>query len=391
MSRPSFSATVIHSAMAPNTAQCLVRRLAAACAAWKLFDRRRPGLALLLPVAHDREVVGESDVAPDGAAGVLLGLTHLLFTGQFEGGRRLAPSRRRRSGRSGRSSLTSIVRPAKASTTARSTAACPLLTVYAYPISARSLARARRVSRETWIWEMPTSPAILDWLQPSKKPRWSSRRSRSSRTRKLQRARGSVFAELVALLQHAVLLEPALHVLDELGGTRSERRIELLETAGILTGHARSRRWRLISPSIVGIANVARSTPRSTWNRSIALISPIEPTWTRSSSCSPRPTWRLASLRTSGRYCRIRRSRASVSPRLWYAWSSFRAASRRAAALAAPRRRRSAARRCGETGVGPGRGEGRPTEAGSDHSACRAPVFAAHFDDHNLTPPVTRF
>jgi len=41
----------------------------------------------------------------------------------------------------------------------------------------------------------------------------------------------------------------------------------------------------LISPMMFGVAYVVSSTPRVRSKRSIALISPIEPIWTRSSSC----------------------------------------------------------------------------------------------------------
>ena len=44
-----------------------------------------------------------------------------------------------------------------------------------------------------------------------------------------------------------------------------------------------SRKCRLISPMIVGVAYVENSTPRSASKRSIDFSSPIVPTWTRSS------------------------------------------------------------------------------------------------------------
>src|SRR5437667_6853183 len=52
--------------------------------------------------------------------------------------------------------------------------------------------------------------------------------------------------------------------------------------------------------------------------RSIALISPIAPIWTRSSSCSPRYEYRRASDRTSDMYCSISCSLAWRSPSSWY-------------------------------------------------------------------------
>ena len=67
------------------------------------------------------------------------------------------------------------------------------------------------------------------------------------------------------------------------------------------TAQVRSRKCRRISPSTVGEAYVVNSRPRAGSKRSMALISPIEPTWTRSSSGSPRPAYRRAKKRTSGR------------------------------------------------------------------------------------------
>ncbi len=57
---------------------------------------------------------------------------------------------------------------------------------------------------------------------------------------------------------------------------------------GTRTDQPLSRKCRLISPMMFGVAYVVSSTPRSRSKRSIALISPIAPIWTRSSSCSPR-------------------------------------------------------------------------------------------------------
>src|SRR5205823_9304119 len=71
-----------------------------------------------------------------------------------------------------------------------------------------------------------------------------------------------------------------------------------------------------------GVAYVVSSTPRSMSKRSIALMSPIAPIWTRSSSCSPRYEYRRASERTSDMYCSISCSRAARSPCSWYRRSS---------------------------------------------------------------------
>src|SRR6478672_121137 len=67
-----------------------------------------------------------------------------------------------------------------------------------------------------------------------------------------------------------------------------------------------------------GVAYVVSSTPRSRSKRSIALINPIAPIWTRSSNCSPRYEYRRASERTSDMYCSISCSRAARSPCSWY-------------------------------------------------------------------------
>src|SRR3954454_1031111 len=62
---------------------------------------------------------------------------------------------------------------------------------------------------------------------------------------------------------------------------------------------------------IVGVAYVENSTPRPRSNRSMDLISPIVPTWTRSSSGSPRLRKRRAQCSTSGRWRATRPSRAA--------------------------------------------------------------------------------
>ena len=57
---------------------------------------------------------------------------------------------------------------------------------------------------------------------------------------------------------------------------------------GTRTDQPLSRKWRLISPVMVGVAKVVNSSPRDGSKRSMALMRPIEPTWMRSSSGSPR-------------------------------------------------------------------------------------------------------
>src|SRR5688500_8204779 len=80
---------------------------------------------------------------------------------------------------------------------------------------------------------------------------------------------------------------------------------------GARTAHPLSRKWRLSSPTTVCVAYVENSRPRSGSKRSTALTNPIDATWTRSSSGSPR----LAK----------RRARYSASPR----WASISSALRR--------------------------------------------------------------
>jgi len=63
---------------------------------------------------------------------------------------------------------------------------------------------------------------------------------------------------------------------------------------GTRTDQLVSRKKRLISPMMVGIAKVGNSTPRSLSNRSMALIRPMVPTWTMSSIGSLRLRKRAA-------------------------------------------------------------------------------------------------
>ena len=75
-----------------------------------------------------------------------------------------------------------------------------------------------------------------------------------------------------------------------------------------------SRKCRLISPTIVGVAYVENSSPRSGSNLSTALMRPIVPTCTRSSSGSPRSRNRRARYCTSGR-CSVDELVAGTSAR----------------------------------------------------------------------------
>src|SRR6478735_10678257 len=72
---------------------------------------------------------------------------------------------------------------------------------------------------------------------------------------------------------------------------------------------------------MVGVAYVENSTPRSESKRSIDLISPIVPTWTRSSKGSPRLRNLRAQCSTSGR-CRCTSASRAPSRLAWVAVSS---------------------------------------------------------------------
>jgi hypothetical protein len=63
---------------------------------------------------------------------------------------------------------------------------------------------------------------------------------------------------------------------------------------GTWTVRTLSRKYRLISPTTVGIANVGNCTPRSGSKRSMALMRPMVPTWTTSSIGSLRERKRAA-------------------------------------------------------------------------------------------------
>ena len=108
---------------------------------------------------------------------------------------------------------------------------------------------------------------------------------------------------------------------------------ELLQPAGHVDAHVRSRKCRRISPTIVGTAYVESSTPFSSSKRSIALTSPIAPTWTRSLSALPVPR---SGLPASGRA-------ASAPPRAGRAPVRRRSRGTRRGARADPRRARQRA------------------------------------------------
>ena len=201
-------------------------------------------------------------------------------------------------------------------------------------ISSRIFSSERRISRETCICEMPICCAICDCVRPSKKRRCRIFRSRSSSTRKpgastarssdtsywcssradrleriellavLLRAAGRererrVRAAGLERLEHLFLLDRAAFASSGIVGERPSCTVSCsisresctfssCSPRGTRTDQPLSRKCRLISPMMFGVAYVVSSTPRSRSKRSIALISPIAPIWTRSSSCSPR-------------------------------------------------------------------------------------------------------
>src|ERR671922_2718528 len=230
-------------------------------------------------------------------------------------------------------------------------------------ISSRIFSSERRISRETCICEIPTCWAICDCVSPLKKRRWRIFRSRSSRTRKpgARTARSSetsyacssvpidssgsrsasssppppvesdseLYARpdssasstsssstFAAFASSAIVGErPSCTVSCSI--RRESWTFSSWRPRGTRTDQPLSRKCRLISPMMFGVAYVVSSTPRSRSKRSIALMSPIAPIWTRSSSCSPRYEYRRASERTSDMYCSISCSRAARSPCSW--------------------------------------------------------------------------
>src|SRR5262245_44449611 len=78
---------------------------------------------------------------------------------------------------------------------------------------------------------------------------------------------------------------------------------------GTLTAHRLSRKCRLSSPSIVGVAKLEKARPRPGSNRSTDLSSPTSATWRRSSCRSPRPPNRRATASARPMFISISRSR----------------------------------------------------------------------------------
>src|SRR5581483_10954793 len=231
-------------------------------------------------------------------------------------------------------------------------------------ISSRIFSSERRMRRETCICEMPTCCAICDCVRPSKKRSCRIFRSRSSSALKpgASTARSSETSYWCSSVpidssgsrssspspppppdesesdeyarpdssasSTSSSVDPDAFASSGIVGERpsctvscSIRReswtFSSCSPRGTRTDQPLSRKCRLISPMMFGVAYVVSSTPRSRSKRSIALIRPIAPIWTRSSSCSPRYEYRRASERTSDMYCSISCSRACRSPCSW--------------------------------------------------------------------------
>ena len=73
---------------------------------------------------------------------------------------------------------------------------------------------------------------------------------------------------------------------------------------------------------IMGTAYVENRTLKLKSKLFMALISPMQPTWNRSSICSPRPEKRCMTLSTRRRFSLMKISRASSSPSLIFLSSS---------------------------------------------------------------------
>ena len=128
----------------------------------------------------------------------------------------------------------------------------------------------------------------------------SSARGRRGRARRSRRPRGR------AARRRALRPWTAISSLDR----QHRRRRVAAHGARTRTVAARSRRWWRISPSTQR-ARYAGSSARDGSQRSTARTSASAPTWARSSGRSPRPAYRRATRRASGRWASIRRRRSS--------------------------------------------------------------------------------
>src|SRR6266536_1802994 len=212
--------------------------------------------------------------------------------------------------------------------------------------SDRNVSKLRARRRETCIWLTPTRSAISDWVMPSKNRSSTTLRSRSGST-----PRRSSSSDRCSICSNAGSSSPrhatssfassSSRVAGASSDTRrysepasmasrtssSETRARSATSAGVgdrpcswpsvatirpswrwssctrrgtRTAHPRSRKWRLSSPRIVGVANVENCRPRPGSKRSTALSRPTSATWTRSSTGSPRFANRRARKCASG-------------------------------------------------------------------------------------------
>src|SRR5947208_187330 len=113
---------------------------------------------------------------------------------------------------------------------------------------------------------------------------------------------------------------------------------------GTRTAQPLSRKWRLSSPTIVGVANVENSRPRPGSKRSTALSRASDATWMRSSSGSPRFEKRRARYSASGRWVATRWSRSPWSRVRAYSSKVRRSSSRSRSSKLIAGYRRSASR-----------------------------------------------
>ena len=187
---------------------------------------------------------------------------------------------------------------------------------------ARSLASASCASRDTWRREIPSrwaisfgsSPARIGGAAPAAparrvpgtprrgtagpRPRRAIARPRRRALLRRPTARGSARrARARAPTRRPARRRPARPRSPRssadvrgCGGARPASAPRACADPARVAGGARCRRGRAgtcrISPAMFGTANAASSSPRSTSKRSIALISPMQPTWYRSSYSS---------------------------------------------------------------------------------------------------------
>ena len=220
----------------------------------------------------------------------------------------------------------------------------------------RSASSDRDSSRDTCIWLIPTRAAISVWVRPSKN---RSRRIVCSRSGSVARrslttiscstwsmpgssppsvspsvrsSPGScASSDWVAKARFASIASStasgSTSIRAAISATVGERPSSFVSSPtvavsrspsscsarGTRTDQDRSRKWRLISPEIVGVANVENARPRSGSKRSTALRRPSVAICSRSSTASPRPAKRRASAIARPRCSEISSSRSRRS------------------------------------------------------------------------------